>query len=81
LGESEFHQRVANDIKVIPVELFMNLDKPAERFVSFPGQPGLTALQSDDRRETVVKLPPMKGRPRFSGAFEPSQQTPPPRPV
>jgi len=39
LGESEFHQRVANDIKVIPVELFMNLDKPAESSSRSPANP------------------------------------------
>ncbi len=87
LGESEFRQRTkTGDVEIVAVELFIDYDKPSDKFVHFPGTATLIPLNDDKRVDEVRPLPPLPAgrrelnRPQ-SSAYEPSPADPPPRPV
>ena len=66
---------------VIEVELFYNRQHPTKMFYRTAG--GLLQAASDTagKEDNAVKLRPTAGKARLSGAYEPSQPDPAPRPV
>ena len=84
IGPSEFRQRTRDgDVEILDVELFIDLDHPANRYVRFAGSASLHALQDDKRTEQVTSLPPLPER-RFrrpAGSYDPSPPEPSPRQV
>lgn len=77
LGATEFAQRNqrTGEVEYLAAELFMNLDKPMERFVSIDGVGGPYPVHSVDGKEDRVT--PIPGKVRVRG---PSQLTPPAAP-
>ena len=81
LGETEFTQRGnRGEVEVLPATLYADFDHPAQRYVKIAGLPGLHPLNSDQRRDGVVELPPIpRGRRGPSALATPSAPEPPPR--
>ncbi len=56
IGRSEFRQRTRDgDVEILDVELFIDLDHPANGYVRFAGSASLHALQDDKRTEQVTR--------------------------
>lgn len=84
LGHTTYTQKNmrTGELEHLEAELFCNLDKPIERWVSIPGQPGLHPMQDngsghDDVTRTRLSRP--LGRP--TGAFPEAPVEQPARPV
>lgn len=84
LGSTEFAQRNQRTglTEYLDAELFMDLDKPMERFVQIAGVNGMHALHSVEGKEDKTTLIP--GRIRARGPSQltlPAPPDPPARPV
>lgn len=75
MGATEFTQRTGQtgEVEIVSAQLFCDVDHPVDRWIEIDGTPGRHSLNSDDRREQVTKLPPLKGRTRgLSAMTQPS---------
>jgi len=86
LGQTEFRQRTKDgDVEVLAAELFVDVDRPMERFLRFDPRGQLIAMfQTSGNGDRVTDLGPVPGR-RLSrpdsSAHLPAPADPPPRPV
>jgi hypothetical protein len=79
LGPTEFPQRDTRtgEVHFLDAELFMDIDKPMQRFVQIDGMPGLHALH-DDTRGKENQVTPIPGTFRRNGRGPSSLSEPSP---
>ena len=66
---------------VVEVELFFDKQHPSRLFFRTPGGVLLACSETAGKDDSVVTHRPIQGKPRLSGAHEPSAPDPPARPV
>lgn len=81
LGSTEFAQRNTRtgETEYLDAEMFMDLDKPMERFVQIAGVNGMHALHSVEGKEDTTT--PVPGKIRARGPSQLTQSAPPDPPA